>query len=54
MGVIDFETNRLRQQEIEVQALTAIAQFGRETQKHKALKHLENIAYPLEAYNDLQ
>lgn len=48
MGVFDFEKNRLRQQKIEVKALIALAQFGREIQKYEALKHLECIAYPNE------
>ena len=48
MGVFDFERNRMRQQKIELKALIALAQFGRETQKYEALKHLEAIAYPEE------
>ena len=46
MGVFDFERNRMRQQKIELKALIALAQFGRENQKYEALKHLEAIAYP--------
>ena len=46
MGVYDYEQYRQRQQEIEVKALTALAQFGNQTQKFEALKHLEAIAYP--------
>ena len=46
MGVFDFERNRLRQQKIELKALIALSEFGRENQKHEALKHLEAIAYP--------
>ena len=45
MGVFDFERNRMRQQKIELKALIALAQFGRENQKYEALKHLEAIAY---------
>jgi len=53
MGVYDFEQYRQRQQEIELKALIALAQFGRETQKYEALKHLEAIAYPMEIdFND--
>ena len=48
MGVVQYEQNRLKQQEIELKALIALAQFGRETQKFEALKHLEAIAYPME------
>ena len=48
MGVFDFERNRMRQQKIELKALIALAQFGRENQKYEALKHLESIAYPEE------
>ena len=47
MGVYDYEQYRQRQQKIEVKALIALAQFGRETQKYEALKHLEAIAYPM-------
>ena len=50
MGVVSFEKMRLRQQEIEVKALIALAQFGREIQKFEALKHLEAIAFPLEEF----
>ena len=48
MGVFDYELYRQRQQEIELKALIALAQFGRENQKYEALKHLESIAYPEE------
>ena len=48
MGVFDFERNRLRQQKIELKALIALSEFGRENQKYEALKHLEAIAYPNE------
>ena len=48
MGVFDFERNRLRQQKIELKALIALSEFGRENQKYEALKHLEAIAYPLQ------
>ena len=46
MSVWTYEQWRKNQQEIELKALIALAQFGKETQKHEALKHLENIAYP--------
>ena len=48
MSVVDFENNRLRQQEIELSALIALAKFCKHTQKYEALKHLEYIAYPNE------
>ena len=44
--VIEYERNRLRQQQIEVNALVALCEFGNRTQKFEALKHLEAIAYP--------
>ena len=46
--VYDFERNKLRQQEIEVQALVALAKYGVQQQKYRALSRLENIAYPEE------
>ena len=49
MGVFDYELYRQRQQEIELKALIALAEFGRENQKYKALKQLEVIAYPMDA-----
>ena len=48
MSVWTYEQWRKNQQEIELKALIALAQFGRETQKYEALKHLEAIAYPME------
>ena len=44
--VIEYERNRLRQQQIEVNALVALCEFGNHVQKFEALKHLEAIAYP--------
>jgi len=44
--VFDFERNKIRQQEIEVQALVALTKYGSQPQKFKALNHLEKIAYP--------
>jgi len=49
MSVFDYELYRQRQQEIELKALIALAQFGRDNQKFEALKHLESIAYPMDA-----
>ena len=46
MGIISFEQNRLRQQEIEVQALVALTKYGSQPQKFKALGKLEKIAHP--------
>jgi len=48
MSVWTYERWKQNQQEIELKALIALAQFSRETQKYEALKHLENIAYPME------
>tara|TARA_R100000808_G_C2061547_1_gene92761 strand:- start:350 stop:595 length:246 start_codon:yes stop_codon:yes gene_type:complete len=48
MTIFDMEHNRLRQQEIELKALTALARFGNHVQRFEALKHLEHIAYPQE------
>ena len=45
MGVFDYEQYVEQRQEIELKALIALAQFGRETQKYEALKKLEVIAY---------
>jgi len=45
MGIFDFELFSQRQQEIELKALIALAEFGRDKQKYEALKHLEAIAY---------
>ena len=44
--VIQFEENRIRQQEVEVKALIALCKHGNHVQKFEALKHLEAIAYP--------
>ena len=48
MGVVEFEQNRLRQQEIEVKALVALAAHGSKPQQWRAMKQLERIAYPEE------
>ena len=53
MGVFDFEENRLRQQEIEVQSLVALAKYGVQQQKYRALSRLENFAYPEELASDI-
>jgi len=45
MSVFDFELYSERRQEIELKALIALAEFGRENQKYKALHKLEAIAY---------
>jgi len=44
--VIQFEENRIRQQQNEVSALLALCEYGNHIQKFEALKHLEAIAYP--------
>ena len=53
MGVFDFEENRLRQQEIEVKALVALAAHGSKPQQWRAMKQLERIAYPKELASDI-
>lgn len=53
MGIVQVEQNRLRQQEIEVKALVALATYGSTPQKFNALKHLEYIAYPEELAKDI-
>tara|TARA_R100001244_G_scaffold127703_1_gene98428 strand:- start:126 stop:290 length:165 start_codon:yes stop_codon:yes gene_type:complete len=45
MGIFDYEQYVEERQEIELKALIALAQFGKDYQKHEALKHLEAIAY---------
>ena len=47
MGVVEFEQNRLRQQEIEVKALVALMRFGRtHGRKVEAESRLCEIAFP--------
>ena len=46
MGVVQFEELKIRQQEVEVNALIALVKYGVQVQKFEALKHLEYIAYP--------
>tara|TARA_Y100000361_G_scaffold136695_1_gene137563 strand:+ start:36 stop:251 length:216 start_codon:yes stop_codon:yes gene_type:complete len=46
MGIVEVEQNRLRQLEIEVRALTALAAYGSTPQKYNACKRLEEIAHP--------
>ena len=46
MGILDLEGNRLKQQEIEVRALIALAAYGDDGQKHMATRKLEEYAYP--------
>ena len=47
MGVVDYETNRLRQKEIEVKALVALMRFGRtHGRKVEAEGRLCEIAFP--------
>jgi len=45
MGIFDYEQYVEERQEIELKALIALSEFGREAQKYKALKQLEVIAY---------
>ena len=44
--VYDFERNKIRQQEVEVKALIALAEFGHTFQVDKALARLHEIAHP--------
>ena len=47
VGILNYEEQRLRQQEIEVKALIALLQHGRVSPvRHRAEKRLEEIAYP--------
>ena len=43
--VYDFERNKIRQQEVEVKALIALAEFGHTFQVDKALARLHEIAH---------
>ena len=47
MTIVQVEQNRLRQIEIEVRALAALAKSGSTPQKYMACKRLEEIAYPV-------
>ncbi len=51
--VIQFEHIRLKQQEIEVRALVALAKCGSNPQRYMACKKLEKIAYPEEIAKEL-
>ena len=46
MGVVEYERNRLRQQEIEVKALIALMKKGNYHWKIKAERRLAEIAFP--------
>ena len=52
MGIVSFEKNRLKQKEIEVQALVAIVKYGNKPKQtvaqKKAFTKLYNIAFPEE------
>ena len=49
MGIVEVEQNRLRQLDIEVKALIALANYGaNDRQRWKALAALEKLAYPNE------
>ena len=43
---IHYEELKIRQQEVEVRALAALAKSGSKPQKYMACKRLEEIAYP--------
>jgi len=53
MGIVQVEELRLRQQQIEVQALVALAKCDIEVVAFKAIDKLERIAYP-EDHTDLE
>lgn len=47
VGILNYEEQRLRQQEIEVKALVALLAHGRTSPvRWRAEKRLEEIAYP--------
>ena len=47
MGIVQVEQNRLRQQEIEVQALVALMEYGTVgAVRWRAERKLKEIAYP--------
>tara|TARA_Y100000310_G_scaffold60869_1_gene56138 strand:+ start:174 stop:473 length:300 start_codon:yes stop_codon:yes gene_type:complete len=46
VGILNYEEQRLRQQEIEVKALVALCKYGNRIQRFEALKHLQFFAYP--------
>jgi hypothetical protein len=46
VGILNYEEQKLRQQEIEVKALVALVKYGHEHHKNKALAKLHNIAHP--------
>ena len=46
MGIVEVEQNRLRQKEIEVRALVALAAYGTPLQNSEACQKLREIAYP--------
>ena len=43
---IHYEELKIRQQEIEVQALVALAAYGSSSQKYNACRKLEDFAHP--------
>jgi hypothetical protein len=45
MGVVEFERNRLRQQEIEVKALVALFRHSK-IYRNEAERRLKDIAFP--------
>ena len=56
MGIVQVEELRLRQQEIEVRALVALANCNNEVVVFKARRKLERIAYPedIDLWNNTQ
>ena len=53
MGIVQVEELKLRQQEIEVKALVALAEHGVSPQRYRALDKLEDIAYPKDLANKI-
>jgi hypothetical protein len=51
MTIVHYELVRLKQQEINVRALVALAKCGSNPQRFVACKKLEEIAYPEEINN---
>ena len=53
MTIVQYELVKLKQQEIEVRALVALAKCGSNPQKFVACKKLEKIAYPEELAKEI-
>ena len=53
MGIVQVEELRLRQKEIEVRALVALAAHGVSPQRYRALSKLEKFAYPKDLVDEI-